>query len=153
MQGSKLLCCKIIIKCLIYSPQNWCSKIQAGRYEVFVEARSQPCTVFNHLSNGVPKMKQILLQYAKDQAIQDPRLNGKTEHIFGNFSLLINYDSCPAQEPHIDLLLPNWQFGLVLTNNAPATRFAQSCAHVRTVTHVQEICKMRTNIRPYCIDI
>ena len=146
MQGSKLLCCKIILKCLFgnsYSPQNWCSKIQADRYEVFVEARSKPCTAFDYLSKKVPvskrvpKMKQILLQYAKDQAIKDPRLNGKTEYIFGNFSLLITYGRCKGQEPHIDLLLPNWQFGLVLTDNAPATCFTQSCAYVQTVKDVQ----------------
>ena len=101
-----------------------------------------------------PKMKQILLQYAKDQAIKDARLrdanNGETEYIFGNFSLLINFEPCQAQEPHIDLLLPNWQFGLVLTDNAPGTRFAESCAYVRTVADLKKRCN--ATIRPYCID-
>ena len=96
-------------------------------------------------------MKQILLQYAKDQAIKDARLrdanNGETEYIFGNFSLLINFEPCSAQEPHIDLLLPNWQFGLVLNDDAPGTRFAASCAHVRKVADLEEWCN---NIRPYC---
>lgn len=108
------------------------------------------CCMTRKLLN--PKMKQSLLQYAKDQAIKDRRLNG--EYIFGNFSLLINFERCEAQEPHIDLLLPNWQFGLVLTDNAPGTRFAERCAYVRTVADLKTSLKKRcyATIRPYCID-
>ena len=109
--------------------------------------------MFRHLLE--PKTKENLLQYAKAQAIKDPRLcganDGGTEFIFGNFSLLINFESCQAQEPHIDLLLPNWQFGLVLTDNAPGTRFAESCAHVRTVTDLQKWCDAA--IRPYRVRV
>ena len=99
-------------------------------------------------------MKETLVRYASAQAIKDARLpngnNGETGYIFGNFSLIINLYACQAQEPHIDLLLPNWQFGLVLTDNAPGTRFAESCGRVKTVADLKKRCNAMT--RPYCID-
>jgi len=110
--------------------------IQAGRYEIFVQARNKASDAFDSLVEGGNRFpegfKSALLRFATEQARRDPRLqNGR--YSFGNFSLIVNYDPVQPQAPHIDLLWPNFQFGLAVTDNIPGTLFREVGAHVATV--------------------
>ncbi|CAB9520757.1 expressed unknown protein [Seminavis robusta] len=67
--------------------------------------------------------KDKILEYAQNQARRDPRL---TDMEFGNFSLICTYGKVEAQAPHIDLTLPNYQFGLILSGNSPGTLFCDT---------------------------
>jgi len=129
--------------------------IQGGRFEVFVRAGTKPTDCFDTvvqqllLSNDnttvlssllppdrrtVEQVRLILLTYSTKQAKKDPRIGHQYE--FDNFSLLINYEKCDAQYPHIDLLGPNVQCGLVLTDKSPGT-IAYTVPH--NITTVDDI--------------
>ena len=113
-------------------------KIQAGRFEVFVRSnKSYSNSVWRHVLNqhykSMPKVREItdkVLEYAKHQAGRDPRIGKYGKYTttdgwkFGSFSLILTYEQVPAQEPHIDLLAPHHQFGLMLTHGgAPSTLY------------------------------
>jgi len=79
----------------------------------------------------VDQVRDILLSYAERQARKDPRLGDLYE--FDNFSLLLSYVSREAQYPHIDLLYPNVQCGMALTDKSPATLSYETEHHIKTV--------------------
>jgi hypothetical protein len=102
--------------------------IQAGRYEIFVQARDKETHVFDWLCDQVLQsvvklsyktlieMKHAILQYAIKQAQQDDRISAcvgnKSKITYDNFSLIVSYDPVEAQPKHIDLLYPNFQYPL-----------------------------------------
>eukprot|EP00466_Bigelowiella_natans_P016100 jgi/Bigna1/88358/estExt_fgenesh1_pg.C_310047 len=111
--------------------------IQGARYEIFIQARWKPSTAFDivtgkYMSKGFSKA--AILRYARHQAMRDPRLNARGQkYAFGNYSMIMNYEPVPAQAPHIDLLSPSYQFGLVVTDKIPGTLFHEGNTHIQTV--------------------
>jgi hypothetical protein len=134
--------------------------IQAGRYEIFVQARDKETHVFDwlceqvfytvrkrdytatRLSYETPiEMKRALLQFAIEQAKQDERIRVSTskrsEIVYDNFSLIVSYDPVGAQPQHIDLLYPNFQYGLIITDQSPGTTVYRAPHKIRTVKDIQ----------------
>lgn len=114
---------------LILLENNSVRRINAGRYEVFIEDCGKDSTAFDWIASKIASdptftirldkeaVKQRILDYARQQAIA----SGYPNYIFHNFSILISYDWAPQQYPHIDLQRPNAQFGLVITDQSPGT--------------------------------
>jgi hypothetical protein len=65
--------------------------------------------------------KKVLIGFAQWQANRDTRLSRSDAYKFTNFSIIITYDKVNKQRPHIDLLEPNYQFGMLLLDASPAT--------------------------------
>jgi hypothetical protein len=59
-----------------------------------------------------------MLGYAKSMAMKDFRFNTGTKKFL---ETLGNYTNVPEQPKHIDLISPNFQFGLIITNNVTYT--------------------------------
>ena len=96
--------------------------IQAGRYEFFLYASGKKTCAFDEITKEMPSdTKQRILAYATTSAAEDPRLEGGFNYQFGNFSLIVSYGRVPAQAPHIDVVNPNHQFGLIVTDGAQGT--------------------------------
>ena len=96
--------------------------IQAGRYEFFLYAGGKETSAFDEITKHMPPdTKQRILSYAATSAAEDPRLEGGLNYQFGNFSLIVSYGQVPAQAPHIDVVKPNHQFGLIVTDGAQGT--------------------------------
>ncbi|KAL7569473.1 hypothetical protein ACA910_009706 [Epithemia clementina (nom. ined.)] len=68
---------------------------------------------------------------------------------FGNFSLIITFGKVEAQAPHIDLLYPNYQFGLLVSDNSPATSWWYTPKHHPVIETVDDVLQAweRTNER------
>lgn len=73
-------------------------------------------------------IKNSILEFAVKQACRDPRIGNDSNHYnnntrfhFDNFSLIVSHGTVDAQPVHIDLLAPNHQFGLILTDRSPLT--------------------------------
>ncbi|CAB9524120.1 expressed unknown protein [Seminavis robusta] len=117
-----------------YSARN----IQGGRIEIFLEnavgkgSNAFDAIIGERLPGGA---KDKILNYARSQAQRDPRL-GDME--YGNFSLICTYGPVDAQAPHLDSLKPNFQFGLILSDNAPGTLFYESAVDVSDVNALVE---------------
>lgn len=113
--------------------------IQSKRFEVFIRDASNKGSAFWDRELELHKKKKRrrrgsmslpddttdrILSYAIEQARRDPRIrDSNTEFKFGNFSLILSYGDVPAQAPHVDLLAPNYQFVLCLTDGSPSTYF------------------------------
>ena len=96
--------------------------IQAGRYEFFLYAGGKATSAFDEITKQMPPdTKRRILSYAATSAAEDPRLEGGLNYQFGNFSLIVSYGQVPAQAPHIDVVKPNHQFGLIVTDGAQGT--------------------------------
>jgi hypothetical protein len=97
-------------------------RIQTGRYEIFVDpAADKGSACWDRILERYyfpDNTTQLILQYADRQTKRDDRLR-KLKLKLGNFSIILTYDIVEKQEPHIDLLEPNWQFGMILTKNCP----------------------------------
>jgi hypothetical protein len=104
-------------------------KIQGGRFEVYLRSSTKSCTTAAD-SLLTRDERRLVLKYAEKQAIEDERLQG---YKFDNFSFLISYGQCPPQPPHVDLLFPNWQCLLALSDNATATLYWEPNQPVRSV--------------------
>jgi hypothetical protein len=119
-------------------------RIQQGRYEIFVKARNKETKAFDWIcSQLLPEedplmVKKTIVQFALQQACKDPRIGGEGKHYsFDNFSLIVTYNSVKAQAPHIDLLHPNHQFGLILTDHSPGTLVYETQYNVQTVDDIR----------------
>jgi hypothetical protein len=105
-----------------------CRLIQAERFEVFVKADKYGSTVWNSiLQRGgfqdPTAFTEELVHYVVTMAKKDPRIRKEEDWIFENFSLILTYSNVPGQEPHIDLLFPNFQFGLIISDSSPTTQY------------------------------
>jgi hypothetical protein len=138
--------------------------IQAGRYEIFAQSFSYKTTeVFDWLCEHVwsthtqqaeenaaaqiayfvspPAMKCAILKYAVDQAARDGRValnTHKNKVNYDNFSLIVSYDPVEAQPKHIDLLYPNFQYGLIITDNSPGTNAYHVPHSIRSVKDIKD---------------
>jgi hypothetical protein len=137
--------------------------IQGGRIEIFCRAQKKRTTVFNRLCNMVlqqikndaasPKrhvkvsefgshfykkgaVRNAILDYAEKQARKDQRL-GQRSYNFDNFSLLLSYGKVEAQTCHLDLQAPNFQFGLVVSDEVAPTLIYQPAYRVGTVENLK----------------
>ena len=117
--------------------------IQAERWEIFLDAMDKPTTAFDEqLAPGIESLmqlpagdaKRLLLEYIKRRAMMDPRVtDDKSSWKFNNFSLIVTYTPVAPQAPHIDLLRPSFQGGLIITAGAPATHFCRNQAAIATI--------------------
>ena len=125
-------------------------RIQTNRLEIFVHNASDKGSKAidgllkkHHLDPET--VKQSILQYATSQALKDERLQPPPPHYqnttttthtnnykFGNFSLIVNYGPVHAQAPHVDLLEPNFQFGMMVSPG-PGTLW-YDCPHKVSTT-------------------
>ena len=118
--------------------------IQAERWEIFLDAMDKPTNAFDEqLAPGIESLmqlptgdaKRLLLEYIKRRAMMDPRVkDDKSCWKFNNFSLIVTYTPVAPQAPHIDLLRPSFQGGLIITAGAPATHFCGNQAAIATIT-------------------
>ena len=111
-------------------------RIQGNRIEIFVEAGNKCTACFDQVLGKrlPPNAKSRILEYARHQASQDPRQQQRdSSYEYGNFSIICNFGRCEAQAPHIDLVQPNFQFGLILSNGSPGTLFYEAENHIQTV--------------------
>ena len=115
---------------------NSVRRIQTDRYEIFVRnAADKGSACFDKILRRFDfavDTKDTLLDYAKRQALKDDRLS-TTSYKFGNFSIISTYEVVDVQAPHIDLLKPNYQFGLVLSCNSPGTLVYEVDCEIQTI--------------------
>jgi len=127
--------------------------IQGNRFEIFLQARSKVSTVFDWIASEMieqgkvnegyttpQKIKDTIFNYAKSQAKKDSRLKNHV-YKFDNFSLLVSYGKVDAQFEHIDLLQPNHQFGLVVTDKSHGTIVYKPAYPVRNVQQLKQAWK------------
>jgi hypothetical protein len=118
--------------------------IQMGRIEMFIKAGRKRTTVFDTIArklmelyevpyDDIEDIRKVILDYCTEQAKRDPRVTYHQATDFDNFSLLINYDPVDAQFPHIDLLFPNFQFAVFVSNNALPTSVFTPSFDIETV--------------------
>ena len=81
--------------------------------------------------------KDILINYATQQALRDNRLVGSFK--FGNFSIILTYEVVAQQAQHVDLLMPNYQFGLMLSDDSSGTLVYLVDDNIQTVHDVERI--------------
>lgn len=129
-----------------------CRMIQSERFEIFVQAAKYGSSVwytvltqsghFNKRTSGA--FTKELVAYATTMAKKDPRMlqnhnndSNRKNCRFGNFSLIVSYSTVPGQEPHIDLLLPSFQFGLMISDASPTTKYFEVPAPHRITTGKQ----------------
>lgn len=109
--------------------------IQGSRMEIFLEAQGKKSTAFDQIcGRKLPAgAKKKILKFCRQQARQDTRVGNK--YTFQNFSLIVSWGICPAQIPHIDLVAPNFQFGLFLSDKCAGTFFVKDhdeLGHIKT---------------------
>ena len=118
-------------------------KIQEGRYELFVmNAAGKGSLCLDKLLEQEKFSrddKNALVGFAKQQARKDTRLSCSDDYKFANFSIIITYGKVNKQRPHIDLLEPNYQFGMLLSDASPATLVYSVDDNIRTVQDVEQL--------------
>jgi len=128
---------------MIHAGDTSVREIQAGRLEVFVQARFKGSTAFDAVtqcSRSLPRnTKEILLNYATSQARRDTRLAGGDGYKFGNFSLIISDAGVLGQARHVDLLWPNFQFGLLVSDEVSGTSFSQAERKIQGVDDLEQV--------------
>jgi hypothetical protein len=118
-------------------------KIQGKRVEVFLEAQDKASSIFDEIiapQLGHANAKEMLLNFARTRARLDPRVGNAYK--FENFSLLIGRGRNPSQAPHLDLVLPNFQFGLMLTKKSRGTHFVPDPTKPGPVRTVQQLTQL-----------
>lgn len=130
--------------------------IQSKRFEVFVRNAGDKGSKFWDSALKRRRQEAVestcltatstsrLVQYAQAQARRDPRIrNAPHDYKFSNFSLIVSYGSVPAQAPHLDLVGPNFQFILILTNGSPSTNIydLEEGDRVQSVTDLRRVWK------------
>lgn len=121
--------------------------IQGGRLEIFLRAAGKSSRAFDTIVGErlAPGAKQLVLEYAQKQAQKDPRLQSQ-KYKFGNFSLIVSFEMVDAQAPHIDLIRPNHQFGLMVSEGDTSTLFFESNTHVQSVEALVEHWQKMANV-------
>lgn len=101
--------------------------IQGGRFEIYLDAPGKSTKAFDWMAKNIrnkhskiDNLRSRILNFCKTQARIDPRV-GSGEYVFDNFSLLVSFDPVEAQWPHLDMIEPNFQFGLMITAESPGT--------------------------------
>ena len=122
-------------------------EIQGNRYEIFVAASEKSSVFFDSLceklvdpdsscGHSVATMRSLLLGYCTEVSRRDERANNLQ---LGNFSIIVNYDPVEDQQPHIDLLAPNHQFGCLLTDNTTGTKAYRPCGSDAYITSASDL--------------
>ena len=119
-------------------------RLQAGRYEIFVEAKSKISRAFDHLTRDLTFSKCDVISYVQKQILRDKRLSQKNDHSskggyeLGNISIILNFEAAPAQAPHIDMTLPNYQCALLISDCTPGTLFSET---TQPITNVDDLAR------------
>jgi hypothetical protein len=138
--------------------------IQGDRIEIFAQSTfKNETTVFDNLLKAVaiklqqqrqqpassPRrrtkhrtwsdIKEILLQYAIRQAGRDSSRFPSHQYKYNNFSILASYGPVDQQAPHIDLLSPNVQFALIITDLVSPTHTYHVPAAIETVEDLKYV--------------
>jgi len=117
-------------------------RIQTGRYEIFVNnAADKGSGCFDKIlrrNRFAEDTKDVLIKYATRRALKDGRLGGSS-YKFGNFSMIVTFENVHKQAPHIDLLTPNSQFGLLFTDDSPGTLVYLVDEHIQTVEDLEKL--------------
>ncbi len=117
--------------------------IQGGRFEIYLSAPGKCSKAFDWIEQTIREDHQIddirshILDYAIAQARKDPRIASR-DFVFDNFSLLVNFDPVKAQLPHLDMVEPNFQFGLIITTESPGTTIYEPVYQIRSMEDVKE---------------
>lgn len=130
--------------------------INARRFEVFVENQKCSTNAFDWVAAKVANsinqwhtdqrwmltaesVKEILLHYARKQAhLADPQ-HVEDDYQYHNFAILINYGfNVPQQVPHIDLVHPNAQFGLMISEDSPGTIWYDPVTPIQSPRDLQQ---------------
>ncbi len=117
--------------------------IQGGRFEIYLSVSGKCCKAFDWIEKTMSKEHQIdnirshILSFAVSQARKDPRIASK-DFVFDNFSLLVNFDPVKAQLPHLDMVEPNFQFGLIITADSPGTTVYEPVNQIRNMEDVKK---------------
>jgi hypothetical protein len=104
-----------------------CRLIQGSRFEIFVQSQKYGSSVWNKILQrggfeNPQHYTEDLVNFAIERARKDPRVGqSNIDWSFDNFSLIVTYSKVSEQEPHVDLLLPNFQFGMVVSDGSPST--------------------------------
>jgi hypothetical protein len=115
--------------------------IQKDRVEFFVKCSDQSCAAFDQLCgqllektkdldalyNLLKTIRKAIITYAKSATKMEDRLTAQINNNcgsrpkihYGPFSLILTRGTVPPQLPHIDVLPPNFQFGLMVTDDTP----------------------------------
>jgi hypothetical protein len=149
-----------------YVPNASIRPIQIGRMEIFVQASTKQTTVFDVLvqklidefvddhyyrNKNVNQIRNDIITYCIEQAKRDPRVIRENVTEFNNFSLLLNYEPVAAQFPHIDMLFPNFQFLVTVSNHAESTRvYTTSFCTIASARDLQQ--KAWTDMPPAIVD-
>jgi hypothetical protein len=109
-------------------------RIDGGRFEVSLteglrviqqlvdRAAGRGCTFWEKWGDGeAGKLVAFLISRAEMQALQDDRASSGETRKFHNFSVIVTYGTSSAQVPHVDLVEPNFQYGMTLHDNTPST--------------------------------
>jgi hypothetical protein len=111
-----------------------CTSIQGKRIEIFLKTKRHPkgspaaMALFQYIKTqaGGPELGvtneafwEYLYCYARRSAIRDTRIPSGYE--FGPFSLICTVGTVKGQIPHVDVLGPNFQFTLMVTDQTPGT--------------------------------
>jgi hypothetical protein len=97
-------------------------------------------------------IKSAILAFAIQQAERDDRIstfrssqatvgctdNRKVKTSYDNFSLITIYEPVTEQQKHIDLLFPNFQYGLIITDQSPGTNVYRSARSIKTTQHIRD---------------
>jgi hypothetical protein len=139
-------------------PMKGIRYIQTNRIEMFVVSPDKSCAAFDQLCRNLltqsPRPTQLhecydtvdairtaIVSYAKNATLLEDRLlmmmpsssrrggDNPVVH-YGTFSLIISNGIVPDQLPHVDVQPPDFQFGMIVTDNSPATRVYQSLRSV-----------------------
>jgi hypothetical protein len=106
--------------------------IQTNRIEMFVVSPDKSCAAFDQLCgtllsqsprptqldecyDTVDAIRTAIVSYAKNATLLEDR-----------HSLIISNGIVPDQLPHVDVQPPDFQFGMIVTDDSPATRVYQS---------------------------
>ncbi|KAL3923690.1 MAG: hypothetical protein SGILL_001511 [Bacillariaceae sp.] len=134
-----------------------CRAIQGGRYELFVQS-----TKLDSLSVWIKILKiggmkcayqftRSLTKYAKARAREDHRVGHDTstrKWTFDNFSMIVNYTRVREQDAHLDLLYPNFQFGMMLSDGSPGTVYYETPQGQR-ISNGKQLADLWTKLDPY----
>ena len=121
--------------------------IQGGRFEIYLQATGKSSNAFDWMEEQVSSHQSIenirsrILNFCKKQARKDPRV-ASGDYDFDNFSLLVSFDPVEPQVPHLDMIEPNFQFGLVISADSPGTVVYEP---VNTIQNMEDVKKVLWN--------
>jgi hypothetical protein len=136
---------KLLAKVAQSGDESSARLIQGNRYEIFVQSSfGKKYNVFDQIASRVSRkasssdVRTALIQFSLRKVASIGKHFSKEKFSCNNFSLLTSYGKCKGQAPHIDLLPPNVQFGLTITDLSPPTLCFQVPTHIQSASDLVE---------------